>query len=166
MVRGFPMIELVQTDFSVDGHGKAIIFLLDEYAAEIREGVRLPEYVRENLAGELDKRPGIHTVLVFVDGNPAGFAISIEGFSTFACRPLLNIHDVFVLPAYRGRGLSRLLLEKTEEIARRLGCCKLTLEVLENNIPAIRLYETSGYAGYELDPKLGRAVFLQKSLNV
>jgi GNAT superfamily N-acetyltransferase len=103
-------------------------------------------------------------VLAFADGQPAGFAISIEGFSTFACKPLLNIHDVFVLPAYRGKGISRLLLAKTEEIAKRLGCCKLTLEVLEQNTPAVRLYETSGYAGYELDPKLGRAVFLQKKL--
>ena len=159
------MIELSETDFSQNGHGDLLISLLDAYAAELREGDSLPEYARSNLIGELEKRPGIHTVLAFIDGTPAGFAISIEGFSTFACRPLLNIHDVFVLPAFRGRGLSRLLLAETEKIARRSGCCKLTLEVLENNAPAVRLYETSGYAGYELDPKLGKAVFLQKKID-
>lgn len=158
------MIRLIESSYTRDGHGEILIDLLNAYASELREGDSLSEFARRNLIEELKKRPGIHAVLAFADGQPAGFAISIEGFSTFACKPLLNIHDVFVVPALRGRGLSRLLLAKSEEIARRLGCCKLTLEVLERNTPALSLYETSGYTGYELDPKLGRAVFLQKKL--
>ena len=103
-------------------------------------------------------------MLAFVDGEPAGLAICFEGFSTFQCRPLLNIHDLIVSTNHRGKGLSKLLLKKTEEIARRLGCCKLTLEVLEENSIARNAYRSFGFHGYELDPAMGNALFLEMKL--
>jgi ribosomal protein S18 acetylase RimI-like enzyme len=93
-----------------------------------------------------------------------GLAICIEGFSTFACRPLLNIHDMVVVREYRGRGIAKRLLAKAEEIALNLGCCKLTLEVLEGNAAAQAAYRACGFEGYQLDPKMGRAMFWQKKL--
>jgi ribosomal protein S18 acetylase RimI-like enzyme len=51
-----------------------------------------------------------------------------------------------------------------EQLARRIGCCKITLEVLEGNIVAQALYRSSGFAGYKLDPKLGRAMLWQRWL--
>ena len=103
-------------------------------------------------------------MIAFVDGKPAGLVISIEGFSTFACKPLLNIHDVIVSPRYRGQGIAKMMLEKVEEIALRSGCCKLTLEVLEGNAPARNLYESAGFKPYQLDSKMGKALFLEKKL--
>jgi ribosomal protein S18 acetylase RimI-like enzyme len=91
-------------------------------------------------------------------------AICFEGFSTFACKPLLNVHDIIVDARFRGRGLSKRLLAKAEVIAVRLGCCKLTLEVLEGNVVAQAAYKACGFAGYELDPKMGKAMFWQKKL--
>ena len=91
-------------------------------------------------------------------------AICFEGFSTFACRPLLNVHDIIVAQSYRGRGLAKLLLAKAEEIAIGLHCCKLTLEVLEGNTVAHAAYQACGFAGYQLDPKMGKAMFWQKGL--
>jgi hypothetical protein len=44
------------------------------------------------------------------------------------------------------------------------GACKLTLEVLSGNAPALRAYEREGFEGYQLDPAFGHAVFLQKKL--
>ena len=55
--------------------------------------------------------------------------------------------------------------EKVEEIAISKGCCKLTLEVLSGNAVAKASYEKFGFSGYELDPKVGNALFWQKSLN-
>jgi ribosomal protein S18 acetylase RimI-like enzyme len=78
----------------------------------------------------------------------------------------LNIHDIFVLKKYRGIGLSQILLKKVEEIAINKGCCKLTLEVLSENIVAQSSYKKFGFAGYELDPEVGKALFWQKPLNV
>ena len=91
-------------------------------------------------------------------------AVCFEGFSTFACKPLLNIHDIIVAKAHRGHGIAKSLLAKAEEIALSLGCCKLTLEVLEGNIVAQAAYKASGFAGYALDLKMGMALFWQKKL--
>lgn len=99
-----------------------------------------------------------------MDENPAGLALCIEGFSSFDCKPLLNIHDLVVAPAYRGRGLSKRLLGKVEETATELGCSKLTLEVLEGNRVAQSAYRAFGFDGYELRPETGKAMFWQKKI--
>ena len=51
-----------------------------------------------------------------------------------------------------------------EAIALSLGCCKLTLEVLEGNTVAHAAYKACGFAGYELAPNIGKAMFWQKKL--
>jgi ribosomal protein S18 acetylase RimI-like enzyme len=103
-------------------------------------------------------------LLAFVDGVPAGLVIGFEGFSTFACKPLLNVHDVFVAARFRGRGLAGRMLARVEEIAKQRGCCKLTLEVLEGNAVAQSVYRKFGFSGYQLDPQLGKALFWEKKL--
>jgi len=57
-----------------------------------------------------------------------------------------------------------MLLEKVEEVACSKGCCKITLEVLSNNEIAKCAYSKFGFAGYELDPEAGSALFWQKKL--
>ena len=71
--------------------------------------------------------------MAYVDGQPAGLVNCFEGFSTFACRPLVNIHGVIVLNEYRDNRISQRMLEKVEEIARSKHCCKITLEVLSHD---------------------------------
>ncbi len=139
--------------------------LLNEYALDpMGRGSALSAYAQQNLVPELLKRPAAHAILALVDGIPAGLLICIEGFSTFACRPLLNIHDVIVTRSHRGMGLATRMLEKAEAIARGLGCCKMTLEVLQGNRIARAAYASFGFAGYELDPATGKAEFWQKLL--
>lgn len=159
------MIEIVDADLSLPLHADAVLALLNAYALDLMGGkAKLSAYVQSNLIAELKKRPSAHVILSFVDGSPAGLLICLEGFSTFACKPLLNIHDVVVVEKYRGNGIAKKMLLKAEEIARDIGCCKLTLEVLEGNTVAKALYQSCGYAGYELDPSMGQAVFWQKTL--
>jgi ribosomal protein S18 acetylase RimI-like enzyme len=55
-------------------------------------------------------------------------------------------------------------LQAAEEEALRRCCCKLTLEVLSNNQVAQTAYRKAGFAGYQLDPKAGQALFWQKKL--
>ena len=159
------MTEIIEADLAAPEHAKALVQLMSEYAQDpMGGGADLPAYVKANLAEALRKRPSVHVVLALVDKQPAGLAVCIEGFSTFACKPLLNIHDIIVSQAYRGQGLSRLLLQKAEAIAVALGCCKVTLEVLEGNRIAQAAYRREGFAGYELDPDMGKAMFCQKKL--
>ena len=161
------MEEILIADLTAAAHAAAIVRLLNEYANdEMGGGAGLADFTKANLVAELRKRPGTHVVLAFIDGAPAGLVICFEGFSTFMCKPLLNIHDIAVSPRYRGRGLSKRLLAKAEEIAVRNGCCKLTLEVLEGNAVAQAAYRACGYAGYELNPKMGKAQFWQKKLTL
>ncbi|HSC80315.1 MAG TPA: GNAT family N-acetyltransferase [Chitinolyticbacter sp.] len=127
-------------------------------------GAGLAPYTRAHLVDELARRPGCHVLLAFHGKVPAGIAICFEGFSTFTCRPLLNIHDLVVSPDFRCRGIGSLLLAHAEALACRMGCCKLTLEVLEGNAAAQALYLANGYASYALDPAMGRAMFWQKKL--
>jgi ribosomal protein S18 acetylase RimI-like enzyme len=61
-------------------------------------------------------------------------------------------------------GISQKMLAKVEEIARQRGCCKITLEVLEGNEAAKGAYRKLGFADYQLDPEMGRALFWQKAL--
>ena len=103
-------------------------------------------------------------MLAFISGEPVGLVNCFEGFSTFQCRPLVNIHDVAVVAQHRGLGISQKMLAKVEEIARQRGCCKLTLEALEGNTIAQNAYRKLGFAGYELDPVMGKAMFWQKAL--
>ncbi len=159
------MIEIVEADLSLPAHAEAMVQLLNEYALDpMGGGEGLPDYVKTNLSAELAKRTTAHVILAFVDDEPAGLAICLEGFSTFACKPLLNIHDVIVALPHRGKGLSKLLLQKAEKIAIALGCCKLTLEVLEGNHIAQSAYKACGFSGYELNPQMGKALFWEKKL--
>ena len=89
--------------------------LLNSYACDpMGGGVPLSDEVMASLPGELARRPQAFSVLCYADGEPAGLVNCFEGFSTFSCRPLVNIHDVVVLEAYRGRGISQRMLEKVE----------------------------------------------------
>jgi len=71
---------------------------------------------------------------------------------------------VAVLSSHRGRGIAEQMLALAEIIARERGAVKMTLEVLSGNGPAVKLYERIGYAGYQLDPAMGTAQFMQKWL--
>jgi GNAT superfamily N-acetyltransferase len=159
------MTELQIADFSNPTHASAIVYLLNEYAKDpMGGGAELSDFTKANLVKEMAKRATVHAILAFVNGKPAGLANCIEGFSTFACKPLLNIHDIVVLVEFRGKGISSQLLKKAETLAKSMGCCKLTLEVLEGNKLAQAAYIANGFAGYQLDPEMGRAMFWQKKL--
>jgi GNAT superfamily N-acetyltransferase len=159
------MTHILTADFNNPAHAEAIVYLLNEYAKDpMGGGAELSDFVKTNLISEMAKRASVHAILAFVNGKPAGLANCIEGFSTFACKPLLNIHDMVVLAEYRGQGISSLLLKKAEELAKSMGCCKLTLEVLEGNKTAQAAYVANGFMGYQLVSEMGQAMFWQKKL--
>lgn len=152
-----------QADYARPSDARAIVALLDAYASDPAGGGEpLSDFARQRLVPELASRPHAFSVLAF-DGEAAvGLVNCIEGFSTFKCLPLVNVHDVVVLDSHRGRGIAEAMLAEVERLARGRGACKLTLEVLSGNTPAVRLYERVGFAGYQLDPAMGTARFLQK----
>lgn len=158
-------IEIVQADYKNPQHARDLVYLLNTYAMDpMGGGVALAEQVKMTLVAELAKRNFALSLLVYVDEKPAGLLNAFEGFSTFAAKPLLNVHDIIVAQEFRGLQLSQKLLAALEIIARERGCCKITLEVLSGNETAKRAYLKFGFAGYELKPEAGQALFWQKKL--
>jgi GNAT superfamily N-acetyltransferase len=156
-------VELIQ--LSDSGHRAALVDLLDQYAQDpMGGGEGLPDSTRSVLADSLRARNDYVGLLAFEAGQAIGLANCFEGFSTFAARPLLNIHDLVVRREHRGRGVGRQLLTAIEAEARRRGCCKLTLEVLSDNRTAIASYERFGFVAYQLQPNAGHALFYEKKL--
>ncbi len=158
-------LELRVADYADPGHGAAILALLDSYARDPMGGGKgLAPAVQERLLAGLATFPGALTVLAFSGSDYVGLVNAFPGFSTFAARPLLNIHDVVVAPPFRRRGIASAMLQRVEVIARERGCCKLTLEVLAGNGAAQEAYRKLGFAGYALDPEKGQAQFWEKTL--
>ena len=158
-------ILVLQASYSNSVHAEAIGLLLNHYAQDpMGGGHALSADLLQQLPAELAKRPHAFSVLAFVGGEPAGLVNCFEGFSTFACRPLVNVHDVVVKEPFRGLGLSQKMLQKVEEIARQHGCCKITLEVLEGNPVAQASYRKFGFDDSIFDPAHGRMLFWSKAL--
>jgi len=100
-----------------------------------------------------------------VDGETAGFIISrveIENDTLHG-----HIITINVTPAYRRKGIASKLLQETEAILKGKGITECNLEVREDNLAALRLYQNSGYK------KIGRlekyyadkhGLYLKKSL--
>lgn len=154
-----------QVNYSDCADAAALVFLLDSYAQDPMGGAHaLNDFAKSNLAQALAARPQAFSVIAFDGLSPVGLINCIEGFSTFACKPLVNVHDVVVLPSHRGQRVGERMLTLVTELAKGRGACKLTLEVLEGNASAVRLYERSGFAPYQLDPAMGEARFFHKLL--
>jgi ribosomal protein S18 acetylase RimI-like enzyme len=159
-------VEIVDADFDDPAHCAGIIDVLDSYAADpVGGGEPLAADVRERLVPALRDHPTALVLLAIAEGRSVGIAVCFLGFSTFQARPLLNIHDLAVLPGWRDQGVGRSLLAATEERARRRGCCRLTLEVQDDNGRALALYGSFGFSDMIIGDS-GPTRFLTKPLAV
>ena len=135
-----------QADFDNPVHARAIPRIVNAYAMEPQGGGKsLSAEVLANMVPGMKALPGAVTFLAWIGEEPVGAAICFQGFSTFASKPLINVHDLSVVETHRGQGIGSLLLRAVEEYARSRGCCKVTLEVREENPHAERLYRKLGY---------------------
>jgi GNAT superfamily N-acetyltransferase len=160
-----PELTVALADYADPLDAADVVLLTDAYARDpMGDGAPLPPEVCDRLVKGLAAQPGAFSLIARIDGEPAGIANCFTGFSTFAARPLVNIHDIGVRPEHRGRGVGRALLDAVEAESRRRGACKVTLEVLSGNEPAKALYAAVGFATYALDPAAGTAQFWVKSL--
>ena len=157
-------IQIIEADYGDELHRSAIVEVLNSYASDpIGGGEPLSTEVKKNLVPRLQEHPTSLVLLAFDDDHPAGIAVCFQGFSTFAAKPLLNVHDLAVVPDYRGQGIGRKLLEAVESHARKQGCCKLTLEVQDDNSRARHLYESFGFRGFTVANSVTR--FLSKAFD-
>jgi GNAT superfamily N-acetyltransferase len=155
----------VEADLGRPEHQHAVLKLTDAYARDpMGNGKPLSEKVRRDLIPGLQQHPTTVIFLAYQGNNAIGIANCFIGFSTFAARPLINISDLAVLPDYREQHTGRRLLEAVECKARDIGCCKLTIEVQENNHRARHVYDAVGFSQAVYVAEAGGALFLSKPL--
>jgi ribosomal protein S18 acetylase RimI-like enzyme len=158
-------IRIVEADLSLAEHQEAVLAMVDAYSRDaMGNGKPLDQDVRTRLIPGLRRHPTTLILLAFDGVQPIGAAVCFIGFSSFTAKPIINIHDFVVLPTSRGKGIGRRLLEAVEAKARELGCCKLTLEVMDKNHQAIRMYQAAGFERYSLQEEAGAAIFMSKPL--
>lgn len=140
-----PLIRLA--DLSNPADCELLTRLTDAYARDAMGGGQgLSAASLQKLPQALASHGGLFALIAEQDGEPLGHALCVLGFSSFAAAPLCNLHDVSVLPAARGKGIGRLLLQAVAAEAQQRGCAKLTLEVREDNAVGLALYRQQGFA--------------------
>ncbi len=88
--------------------------------------------------------PRFHPYLAELEGQPVGYAITFETYSSFLALPTLYLEDLFVLPEARGRGVGRAFFRLLAAEAVRRGCGRIEWAVLDWNQLAIDFYERLG----------------------
>jgi ribosomal protein S18 acetylase RimI-like enzyme len=147
-------MEVLLADLTSAVHRSAIVEQLDMYSrSEFGDGRPLDESVKASLIDGLIAHGRARVYLAYEGEVPAGLAICFVGFSTFKARPLINVHDLTVAPEFRGRGIGKALLDAVADDARRLGYCKVTLEVRADNATALALYRRAGFRTSEPAPQ-------------
>ena len=83
-------------------------------------------------------------IFALEDGVEVGFALYFHNFSTFVGRSGLYLEDLFVKPAYRGKGYGKALLKRLAKIAVERGCGRFEWVCLDWNRPSIDFYRSLG----------------------
>jgi GNAT superfamily N-acetyltransferase len=114
---------------------------LAEYEQLSHQVVATEESLRASLFGA---RPAAEVILAYDDQTAVGFALFFHNFSTFLGQSGLYLEDLFVVPAWRGRGVGRRLLNHLASIAIERGCGRMEWCVLDWNESAIGFYQRLG----------------------
>src|SRR5688572_4477523 len=98
---GTEPVRIVEANLNKPAHQEAVLKLVDAYSMDpMGDGKPLSEEARKRLVPALRQHPTTLIFLACIGAQPIGIAVCFLGFSTFAARPLLNIHDLGVLPEH------------------------------------------------------------------
>ena len=122
--------------------------LILRFVRELAEYEREPDAVKatEPMLTEalFGGRPTAEALIAERDGNPLGFALFFQNFSTWTGRPGIYLEDLYVTPASRGTGAGTALLRHLAGIALDRDCARFEWAVLDWNTPAIDFYRAMG----------------------
>jgi GNAT superfamily N-acetyltransferase len=124
----------------------AIVEMLEEFAAfeEYNQPVKSCE---ESLYLALfGARPLLFGFIAYRSGEPAGFVLACDGYSTYAARPRLFIEDLYVRADRRGGGVGGALISAIARHCVEHGYAGMRWSVRTTNTPALRFYTSIGAA--------------------
>ena len=136
------------TDLDISPARVADVPLVLELIRELAEFERLLDQVvatEEGLRTALFGEPRRAEVRIArLAGEPVAFALFFHSFSTFVGRAGLYLEDLYVRPAFRGRGVGEALLRHLAQVALERGCGRFEWAVLDWNQRAIDFYRKLG----------------------
>ena len=139
-------ISFLEVDIDDNEHTKQIIRLLDAYMRdEMGNNSPMPEEMAPKIIEGLKNHSAYLGFFATAGGEFIALANCNKNFSTFKAKPIINIHDFFVHPDFRGKGAGKFLLNSIAKYGQENGFCRINLEVRNDNIKAQKLYENIGY---------------------
>lgn len=139
-------MKIIPCNFDDQLHKQKLVELMNHYISDKMGGGQvLDDNLASRLIDGLRNHPSAIVLFAELDGEIVGLANCFVNFATFTVAKFINIHDIVVLEAFRGKGVGRALLQHISAIAKELGCSKVTLEVREDNINAQGLYKSEGF---------------------
>ncbi len=140
-------------DFENPDHLDSLAKLINMYMADpMGEVPQLTKREQLRLVDGLANHPSSLVLFELLDEEIVAVAVCFINFSTFKVKSYLNIHDFFVHPEFRNKGLANKLMQELITISKEKGYCKITLEVREDNFTAQGLYKSLGFK--ECEPKM------------
>ncbi|TWU29932.1 GNAT family N-acetyltransferase [Bythopirellula polymerisocia] len=118
-----------------------LISELAEYEKLSHEVVATPDSLRESI---FSPNSASEVLIAELDDQPVGFALFFTTYSTFLAKEGIYLEDVYVRPAFRGRGVGKQLLAEVARITVQRGGGRFEWSVLDWNTPAIEFYDSLG----------------------
>ena len=122
----------------------AVAKLLFDLAVSQGSGEALCVDSEALLRDAFGERPRVHLLIAESGNEIAGVALYFFNYSTWFSTRGLYLEDLFVLPAYRHRGVGRAMMRHLARIAGDEKCGRFQWLVLRSNETAIRFYESLG----------------------
>ncbi|KAK2868031.1 hypothetical protein FQN49_003227 [Arthroderma sp. PD_2] len=140
------------------------IYELAEYEKCTHEVEATVSSLKETLSfPDSPKRGSVYTFLITPPASeadskpkPAGMALYFYNYSTWRSAPGVYLEDLYVQPAYRGKGYGFKLLRALAGEVTRVGGKRLEWSVLKWNEPSIKFYKSIG--AVQKDEWLGMCV--------
>ncbi len=135
--------------------------LLHDFNSEYSEptpGVAaLTEHARRLLAED-------EMAVLLAGEGPDGISLVRFRPSVWTGGPEAHLQELYVVPALRGRGIGRALLEATIEVAREAGATGIDLNTGTTDTAARALYESAGFTNREGSPDGPSMLFYEREI--
>jgi len=123
----------------------ALIFALVRELADYEKLANEVDASEQTIAAALfTEAPRLFCDIAEWNGEPAGFSVWFLNYSTFRGRHGIYLEDLFVRPAYRGRGIGKALMARLAQVCIERGYARLEWAVLDWNAPSIAFYQSIG----------------------
>lgn len=97
------------------------------------------------IKNRLQKQDSVIYAAVSEKDKIVGFIQLYPSFSSTRMQRLWILNDLYILPEYRGQGISKLLINRSKKLCTETNACGLLLETEVNNHIGNRLYPACGF---------------------